>query len=88
MQKIFVCFLCNEAIKCFSEGESCNDCANFDTFMKLGMVEDNHLRIGKSMGDKLIIFQLLMTSSINIKQFFFHQNITYYISIDSSFDTD
>ena len=34
------------------EGISCNDCANFDTFMKLGMVEDNHLRIGKSMGDK------------------------------------
>ena len=34
-----------------TEGISCNDCANFDTFMKLGMVEDNHLRIGKSMGD-------------------------------------
>ena len=36
----------------YSEGKSCNDCANFDTFLKLGMVEDNHLRIGKSMGDK------------------------------------
>ena len=28
------------------------NCENFDTFMKLGMVEDNHLRIGKSMGGK------------------------------------
>ena len=36
----------------FSEGKRCNDCASFDTFMKLGMVEHNHLRIGKSMGDK------------------------------------
>ena len=36
----------------YNEGKSCNDCANFDTFLKLGMVEDNHLRIGKSMGDK------------------------------------
>ena len=35
-----------------SEGKSCNDCANFDTFMKIGMVGDNHLRIGKSMGGK------------------------------------
>ena len=36
----------------YSEGESCNDCANFDTLMKLGMTEDNHLRIGKLMGGK------------------------------------
>ena len=36
----------------FSEGKSCNDCANFDTFMKLGMIEDNHLRIGISTGNK------------------------------------
>ena len=36
----------------FSEGKTCNDCANFDTFMKPGMVEDQHLRIGKSMGGK------------------------------------
>ena len=35
-----------------SEGKSCNDCVNFDTFMKFGMVEDNHLKIGKLMGDK------------------------------------
>ena len=31
---------------------SSNHCANFDTFMKLGTVEDNPLRIEKSMGDK------------------------------------
>ena len=35
----------------FCEEKSCNDCSNFDTFMKLDMVEDNHLKIGKSMGD-------------------------------------
>ena len=35
-----------------SEGKNCNDCANVDTFMKLGIVEDDPLRIGKSMGDK------------------------------------
>ena len=52
MQKISVFFLCIEAIKYFSEGKGCNDCANFDTVMKLGMVEDNHLRIGKSTGGK------------------------------------
>ena len=28
------------------------NCANFDTFMKLGMVEGNRVRIGKSIGDK------------------------------------
>ena len=33
-------------------GKSCNDRVNFDTFKKLGMAEDNHLRIGESMGDK------------------------------------
>ena len=35
-----------------SEGIRCYDCANIDTFMKLGLVEDNHLRVGKTMGDK------------------------------------
>ena len=47
--KSLVCgFLAHAEYTCCSKGKTFNDCANFDTFMKLGMVEDNHLRIGQS----------------------------------------
>ena len=66
------------------------NCANFDTFMKLGMVEDipKDWEINGRQVWKSIIFQLLMTSSIDIQKNVFRQNTKYYISIDSSIDTD
>ena len=58
--------------------------------MKLGMVEDNHLGIEKSIGDKFQNqnFQIINDIINRYSKKNFRQNPKYYISINSSFDTN